>query len=194
MNKKKYFVNLLTLFRIPLTIINLFSINKLFKENSYWYGNVCISIALIIFTSDILDGKLARKFNVASRKGAYLDLFTDFFYEVSGFILLNKYGIIPYCFTIIVIYKLLEFILISFLVNKNESNVNSVFYYDLGGKIVSILYYVTQVFIVIIFILKINSFKKIVNQYCYLLIILSLITSIKKIYKISLQSKSIKLV
>ncbi|MFC2158779.1 CDP-alcohol phosphatidyltransferase family protein [Acidobacteriota bacterium] len=68
------FVQLFTIFRIPLAVT--FGIIFL-TTSSQLSLIVCLALLLLIEATDLFDGPLARKFNVASEFGATLDPFSD---------------------------------------------------------------------------------------------------------------------
>lgn len=58
-------------------------------------SNICLIIFTVIVFSDLLDGAVARKFKVESRRGAYFDAATDFIFitgAFSVFVLSNYYS------------------------------------------------------------------------------------------------------
>lgn len=75
MKYKKNIPNILTFVRIILTPIII--ILGLFKQTHF-----IIILAICCALTDLLDGKLARKWNVVSKKGAKLDAFADKFFAI----------------------------------------------------------------------------------------------------------------
>ena len=79
---KKYIPNLLTVFRIFLVPIFVLMI-KSELENPYFFA---LLIFLLASITDYLDGKLARKFQVISRFGLFMDPFADKILVITSFI------------------------------------------------------------------------------------------------------------
>ena len=87
---KKYIPNILTIFRIILVPIFIFVITSDMK-NSYF-------IALIIFVfasiTDALDGKLARKYDVVSKFGLFMDPLADKILVLAAFLVFLRIDIL----------------------------------------------------------------------------------------------------
>lgn len=75
LNSKFYFVQLLTVSRIPLAIIFGLTIN--FCEWSFGLLLFCLIVLSFIEISDLLDGFSARRFGIVSEWGAMLDPYAD---------------------------------------------------------------------------------------------------------------------
>jgi len=97
-NIKKYIPNSLAILRIILTIIIVIC-------GSFGKTNIIIILAVIAALSDLVDGKLARKWNVTSLIGAKLDAVADKIFAI-GIIgcLISKFTIlwIPFALEIII--------------------------------------------------------------------------------------------
>lgn len=142
----KHIPNILTVVRlifIPLIIVSLIYDNYL--------------LALVLFTlssiTDILDGKIARKFNVVSDFGKLMDPLADKLTQLSVLITLALKNVIPFWIVIILIGK--ETVMIagaSFLYGKSLV-VSSKWY----GKLTTVLIYIAVVSSCII---KICNFAK----------------------------------
>ena len=105
----KYFTpsNLLTCLRIVLTPLIVLAIQR-----EYWViAFVCFIVAGV---TDLLDGYLARLFNMQSKLGALLDPIADKFFLLSSFSALvffkNPFLLIPFWFFILIFIR--EFILL----------------------------------------------------------------------------------
>ena len=103
-------------------------------------------IAIILFISsgitDILDGYVARKFNIVSDIGKLLDPFADKITQISILIFLSLNEMIPIWILLIVLFK--EFMMIagaSFLYGR-EHIVDSKWY----GKLSTVIFYIAAVF------------------------------------------------
>ena len=126
--------NALTVIRfllIPLIIITCV------QEEYIW----AIAILTISGLTDVLDGTIARKFNLISDFGKLMDPLADKLTQVSLLATLSIKGIIPLWILIIVVFK--EFCMVSgasFLYGK-ELVVSSKWY----GKLATVLFYLAMV-------------------------------------------------
>jgi phosphatidylglycerophosphate synthase len=74
--------------------------------------NLFLSIIfIVIITSDILDGFLARKLKCTSNVGVKLDIISDAFHTILSLFIFVYFKIIPAWFIILLVLKLFEFIL-----------------------------------------------------------------------------------
>lgn len=127
--------NIITVSRIVVTFILLFLIEKSFSHNNGYFMWILGAFAMICF-SDLIDGKIARKLDAASKFGAKLDVSADLLYIIISYIALINFNVLPLWFFIFVCLKFLEFVVTSKLI-KQYSNSNSVFVFDKIGRIVS---------------------------------------------------------
>ena len=104
---KKVLINILTLIRIPLTI--LFMI--LFKIDN---TKILLFILFMIILTDFIDGRIARKLKIQSRIGSILDPYCDLFFVLCTSILFNIYDLISISYTLILIFKFAEFNITSY--------------------------------------------------------------------------------
>ncbi len=174
----KYVPNILTIIRfllIPIILIFMFSENYL--------------LAFIFFTisgiTDILDGFIARKFNLISNFGKLMDPLADKLTQIAMLVALFIQNIIPIWILLIVLLK--EFIMVmgaSFLYGKSV-----VVYSRWYGKLATVLFYLAIV--ASLLIKEISKFTDInvfahIDQplYCFALIatIFSLIMYVKTLY------------
>ena len=131
----KYVPNTLTILRfilIPLILYFIFT-------GSYLLGFIFFTLSGI---TDILDGTIARKFNLISNFGKLMDPLADKLTQISVLASLVIKDIIPLWILVIVILK--EFIMImgaSFLYGKDV-----VVYSKWYGKLATVLFYVAIVF------------------------------------------------
>ena len=132
---RKHIPNILTIIRFILIPVILYFI---------FTGNYIL--AFIFFTlsgiTDILDGAIARKFNLISTFGKLMDPLADKLTQISVLATLVFKDIIPFWILIIVILK--EFIMImgaSFLYGKDV-----VVYSKWFGKLATVLFYFAIVF------------------------------------------------
>lgn len=145
----RFVPNILTLLRIPLTIIyiGLFIAFQDSKSSNY----LCISILVLILITDILDGKVARRFNLQSKVGSILDPYCDLVFILSTSILFNYYNLLSIGYTLLIIFKFAEFNITSHYM-KSENKRPLVF--DKIGRIVAAGYFLVPVFMNISFLNK----------------------------------------
>lgn len=179
----KHIPNILTIIRFILIPVILYFI---FVENYI--------LAFVFFTlsgvTDILDGAIARKFNLISTFGKLMDPLADKLTQISVLATLVFKDIIPFWILVIVILKELIMIIgASFLYGKDV-----VVYSKWFGKLATVLFYLA---IVLSLINKQFGFTGIWNSidlfiYCIALIatVFSLIMYIKYLYKDGFIDKS----
>ena len=132
--------NLLTMFRILLLPIIVWL--YIFKENY----NAAILVLIISGLTDIVDGFVARKFNMVSDLGKILDPFADKLTQWTLFICLAmRYKII---LLIVCLFFLKEITLafMGYIVIKRKDLVNSAKWY---GKLNTVIIYTTIVILII---------------------------------------------
>ena len=131
----KHLPNILTIIRFLLIpVIVLFALN-----NNYIVAIVVLTISGI---TDILDGYIARRFNLISDFGKLMDPFADKATQLTILVVLSIKEIIPFWIMIVVLLK--EVLMIagaSFLYGKDV-----VVYSKWYGKLATVLFYVAIVF------------------------------------------------
>ena len=140
----KYIANIITLLRIPLTIVFIY------KFYYYWTSDKgtltsLLFLLLLIYLTDLSDGKIARKLNIVSKFGTYLDVYVDLFHIISCLIMFNVFNLVPIWFTIIVVLKFVEFNVTSYIVKKYSYD-KPIFMFDKLGRLVCAAYYVVPFF------------------------------------------------
>ncbi len=133
--------NLLTVFRILLLPLIVWLYN--FKENY----TAAILILLVSGLTDIVDGFVARKFNMVSDLGKILDPFADKLTQWTLFICLAmRYKIIMF---IVCLFFLKEITLafMGYIVIKRKDLVNSAKWY---GKLNTVIIYATIVILIVV--------------------------------------------
>lgn len=172
----KYVPNTLTVLRfvlIPLILYYIFTGN-------YLLGFVFFTLSGI---TDILDGTIARKFNLISNFGKLMDPLADKLTQISVLASLVIKDIIPIWILIIVVLK--EFVMImgaSFLYGKDV-----VVYSKWYGKLATVLFYIAIVFSLITKQYNIIGFLGSLDMvlYCIALVatVFSLIMYVKCLYQ-----------
>ena len=114
MSTVRHIPNMITLARIPFTLLLLYFILR--GE----HVSAMPAFAAICLT-DISDGAAARALGACTRRGAYMDVAADLFYVMASLAVLNTKGLAPVWFTIVTAIKFIEFCLTSFVLNKGNS-------------------------------------------------------------------------
>jgi len=93
--------NILTLIRIPLALISAYY--------AFWLNASSLSVSLTLFLiasgTDFLDGYLARKWNIVSRFGKFVDPVADKILILSILFVFTYHGIIHPILTIIIAFR-----------------------------------------------------------------------------------------
>ena len=143
----KHIPNILTILRfifIPIILYFIFTGN-------YVLGIVFFTISGI---TDVLDGFIARKFNLVSNFGKLMDPLADKLTQISVLACLVKVNIIPFWILVIVILKeLLMVVGASFLYGKDV-----VVYSKWYGKLATVLFYLAFVISFITILLGLTGF------------------------------------
>ena len=163
----KNFINFLTYSRIILTPIIIY----LIYTNNY-------SVAAIVFAycsfSDVADGRLARKYNLVTEKGNYLDPLADKILMIGTLTILAYQGIIliwAYC--IIIGRDILITMYRNYLIEKNKPLVTSQY-----GKWKTVFQHV-----MVIVILLNNPTQDIINLIVSLNAIYAALTGFEYVFK-----------
>lgn len=134
--EKKYLPNYLTILRLILVPI----IFTLIIFEFYWAAFIFFLIANI---TDILDGRIARKYNLITDWGKLMDPLADKITQISTISALIIKGIIPFWILVIITVKELIMIIVAFtLYKKKIVTVHSKWY----GKAATILLFLAIVF------------------------------------------------
>lgn len=146
-HRMKFIPNILTLLRIPLTVIYIGAFISFQDSKSSNY--LCISILVLILLTDIMDGKVARRFNAQSKLGSILDSYCDLVFILCTSILFNYYNLLSIGYTLLIILKFAEFNITSHYM-EGENKKPLVF--DKIGRIVAAGYFLVPIFINISFL------------------------------------------
>ena len=175
---KKNLPNIITLLRIPLTIIFLKSIYDFAYNNYDIRMEKAVGITIFIYLSDFFDGRVARRLNICTRLGSILDVYADLFYILSCLILFNYMKIIPIYFTIVVIFKFVEFNLTTYIINRYRIEGKDKYFSDIIGKMTSIGYYSIPFLIIIMMIYNDLKCNKILDLTMLVLTFTSILSTI----------------
>ncbi|MBP7058850.1 MAG: CDP-diacylglycerol--glycerol-3-phosphate 3-phosphatidyltransferase [Lachnospiraceae bacterium] len=111
--------NKLTIMRVIL--IPFFVFFLLFKPGDFTFRLIADIIFVIASLTDMLDGKIARKYNLVTNFGKFMDPLADKLLVCSGLICLLDLGQIPAVVVIIIIAR--EFIISGFRLVAANSNI-----------------------------------------------------------------------
>jgi CDP-diacylglycerol--glycerol-3-phosphate 3-phosphatidyltransferase len=171
---KNNIANIVTIIRIILTVILNIYIMK-------YFGNILIPIIIttIIFASDFIDGKIARKLKATSDFGGKLDISSDFFYISSMYLVLYLNDVLPLWFFFVIVAKFLEFVITGTILKRNKQSI-----FDLIGRSVAVCFYLIPMFGYLIFVLVNDTFHYLLDITLYLIFIAALISSFYRILKV----------
>lgn len=142
-------VNSITLARLPMIAIFVYELISFLETGRSVYGLNSMIISILILISDFIDGRLARKYDVVTKAGQNLDIYLDLTYILAATGVLVSYGKIDLFYIMVIIYKFLEFVVLSKLFKGNfESSKGTEYYYDLLGTISSGLYYIVPLIVI----------------------------------------------
>lgn len=111
--------NKLTMFRVILIPIFVFFLLAPYFEG---YGNyVAVAIFIVASLTDLLDGKIARKYNLVTNFGKFMDPLADKLLVCSAMICLIELGLLPAWIVIIIIAR--EFIISGFRLIASDNGV-----------------------------------------------------------------------
>ena len=178
---KKHIPNILTILRILLIpFIVLF-----IAENNYLLAFIFL---LASGLTDVLDGFIARRFNLISDFGKLMDPLADKLTQISIVITLVIKGFIPFWIVIIIILK--EIIMISgasFLYG-NKTVVSSKWF----GKLATVVLYVAMFFSIIIAYFNLPEIYSTCNFYIYCVAIIAMIFSLIMYFRMFIPKGSLK--
>lgn len=130
--------NILTLLRLLLVPVFLIS----FFSNSPHNLQIAVAVFFIAGFTDVLDGYIARKYNLVTKFGAVLDPLADKLMLLSVLFCLSFKSYIPFFVFFIILAKEVSMIIVGiFLYNKNVVIPSNIF-----GKLASVLFYVAILF------------------------------------------------
>lgn len=172
----KQIPNILTIIRfllIPFIVISIF-------QGDYISGIILFTIS---GATDVLDGFIARKFNLISNFGKLMDPLADKLTQIAVLTSITLVHIIPVWILVIVVLKELIMVMgASFLYGKDV-----VVYSKWYGKLATVLFYLAIVISLITIQLNITGFLYFIDLviYCFALIstIFSLIMYVKCLYQ-----------
>ena len=171
--------NKLTMFRVILIPFFVFFLLAPYFEG---YGNyVAVAIFIVASLTDLLDGKIARKYNLVTNFGKFMDPLADKLLVCSAMICLIELGLLPAWIVIIIIAR--EFIISGFRLIASDNGV--VIAASYWGKFKTVF----QMAMVIVMILKVRIepftlvFKVLETLLMYIAVILTVVSLIDYLVK-----------
>lgn len=117
--------NKLTIFRVilivPFVLLLLGGSAGWFGENTFVCDMIALAIFIIASLTDLLDGKIARKYNLVTNFGKFMDPLADKLLVCAALIALVEMGRIPSWVVIIIISR--EFIISGFRLIASDNGV-----------------------------------------------------------------------
>ena len=111
--------NKLTLFRVVLIPFFVFFLLSLYFEGYGYF--IAVAIFILARLTDMLDGKIARKYNLVTNFGKFMDPLADKLLVCSAMICLISTGQLPAWIVIIIISR--EFIISGFRLIASDNGV-----------------------------------------------------------------------
>ena len=117
--------NKLTIFRVilivPFVVVLLGGEAGWFGDNSLLYGGISLAIFIVSSLTDLIDGKIARKYNLVTDFGKFMDPLADKLLVSAAMIALVEMGRIPAWVVIVIISR--EFIISGFRLVASDNGV-----------------------------------------------------------------------
>jgi CDP-diacylglycerol--glycerol-3-phosphate 3-phosphatidyltransferase len=140
MNRKINYANLLSIARIAIVPIFLWTLYGGSTKNEMFLKVWALLLFGLICITDFFDGIVARKFNQVTKIGEWVDLIADFIFLLSTYLVLFVISLAPFWMPAVILIKFIDYIFTSRLLkNVNEKKL---FVHDLLGRIVVVLYIV----------------------------------------------------
>lgn len=159
--------NILTLIRVLLVPVF-----------GYYLYNEQFEVAIIIFISacitDVLDGVIARKFNLITSFGKLADPFADKAIQITALTILSMKNIIPLSVFIIVLAKEIFMVLGGIVVYKKVKFVVQANWY---GKMTTVIFSIAIVVIIIIYSCRMGGFSDVLIKIFVSLAVMSTLFS-----------------
>ena len=174
--------NKLTVFRMILIVPFVFVMLKdVCSSSGKW---IALAVFIIASLTDLLDGKIARKYNLVTNFGKFMDPLADKLLVCSAMICLVEMGRIPAWIVIIIISR--EFIISGFRLIASDNGV--VIAASYWGKFKTV-FQMIMIILMIADIEAINILTQIIMWIALLLTIISLLDYLKKNWHIMSEQK-----
>lgn len=170
-------VNILTFLRIVFSLLFSYYI----MTNASYTVLIAILFVMVCAT-DFFDGRLARKWMASTKFGAIFDVVADLFFIIASYCVLITQNVIPVWILVVVLLKFSEFCVTSRIVRKTGKAQNSVFLFDMLGRVVVLLLYALPVQIILLKnYLFTTMFYPVVGVICGVLTAMACISSFQRI-------------
>lgn len=134
--------NMLTVVRLLLIPVFIFTFYNC-TQNSFITPFVIIVLAGV---TDLLDGHIARKYNLVTKLGKLMDPLADKLFQMSVLYVFADNKLIPFWIFYVFLVKELILIIGSIVMYKNKITVSAYWY----GKLATILFYIAIITIIFI--------------------------------------------
>ncbi len=131
-NKRISIPNILTFIR--LLLVPAYWV--LFFNSSVWWA---LGVFVLASVTDVLDGRIARKYNMITPLGKVLDPFADKIMQISVMLSIVIHGALHYVFAVLIIIKETYMIVCSFLLLKKDI----VVYSNIFGKTATVALFIS---------------------------------------------------
>lgn len=140
-------------------------------------------VFILAWTSDFIDGRIARKLGIDSKFGANLDLFVDCVFVFTLNLQLLYFKLIPFVFILIMVEKIANYLITSKILNSMYV-CNSYYCNDKIGRVVSASFFVVPWFVLILNSVGLVFCNLIIILIIRLIIGFSIISSFGRYYRI----------
>lgn len=164
--------NKLTILRVLL--IPFFVLFMLWPAETVWEKWVALTIFVVASITDLLDGKIARKYNLVSNFGKFMDPLADKLLVCSALICFVATGSVPAWVVIVIISR--EFIVSGFRLIASDKGI--VIAAGMSGKIKTVL----QMIMTVVVIADIPGFEIIEQILIYASLIMTVVSLADYIY------------
>lgn len=165
--------NKLTIFRVILIVpFVIIMLTDFCGDAGKW---IALSLFVIASLTDLLDGKIARKYNLITNFGKFMDPLADKLLVSAAMICLVEMGKIPSCIVIIIISR--EFIISGFRLIASDNGV--VIAASYWGKFKTVF----QMAMIILMIMDIEAITPITNLVMWAALILTVVSLVDYLAK-----------
>ena len=164
--------NKLTVFRVILVLPFVVLLLGQYNEYSNWIATIIFVIACL---TDLLDGKIARKHNLVTNFGKFMDPLADKLLVSAAMICLIELGRIPSWIVVIIISR--EFIISGFRLIASDNGI--VIAASMWGKYKTVF----QMTMVILMLANIPALQLVTDIVMWIATILTIVSLVDYIYK-----------
>lgn len=173
---KQNIANIITFTRFILAII-IFRLTFLLIHDSGYYIQYVL-FCLLAWLSDFLDGRIARKLEIASKTGAIFDLLVDNFFVFLLNIQVMTMKLLPFAFLLLLSEKILNYVITSKIMNGIKSR-QTHFWNDKIGRFVAASFFIIPWFLVTLKVMFLGN-ERIQNGFILVIVVLGIISSLSR--------------